>query len=112
LTARSSGGWVGALGAGVPRRDREAQYVGERARIPVGHRSGQTCDLWCQHRFSADHRRQTRQSPIVVACCHPVDHIPVDELPGEANPHPGTGTRGLTLGIGDRVVEEPVEVRQ
>jgi hypothetical protein len=48
----------------------------------------------------------------VLRAVHPLQQVPVDELPGEPYPHPDAGHRGGVELRRHQVVEGPVEVRQ
>ena len=93
-------------------RHGEAEHVGEGAGVPVGDRPGQLGDLRLQHRLGRDHPLQEGQPALVLGVGPPVQHEAVDQLPGEADPHPAAGHRRVGQLRRHQVVERPVQVRQ
>ncbi|CAM5483327.1 hypothetical protein SFUMM280S_05026 [Streptomyces fumanus] len=112
------------LGAGVARRHRQLQHIGEAARVAVGDGPGQPEQFRVQHRLGRDDLGQRGQRPGVVRLGEPLDEEPVDQpaalappLPDpvppspEPHPHPHPGLRvGVQL-RGHGVVEVPVEMQ-
>ena len=100
------------FGGGVPRRDGQPEHVGERARVPVGHRPGQVEDLRGEHGLGRGHPLQPGQLALVLARLGAFQQVTVDQLAGEPDPDPAAG-HGLGVQAGrDEVVEGTVEVGQ
>ena len=113
VTGRWCGGGGGfALRGGVPGRDGQPEHVGQRARVPVGHRAGQVEDLGREHRLRRDHPLQPGQPTLVLAGLDPVQQVAVNQLPGEPDPDPAAGHGRLVHAGRDQVVEGPVEVSE
>jgi hypothetical protein len=96
----------------VAGRYGQPQDIGERARVPVGHRAGQARDLRRQNGLGRDHPLQERQPARVLAGGLPAEQVPTGELAGEAHPHPAARAGGVSYPLGYQVVEGPVQVRE
>ncbi len=100
------------LGPGMPRRDGEAQDVGQGARVAVGDRPAQGQDGRREDRLRRDDPAQRGEPAGVVAGGDAVEHVAVDVLAGEPHPHADT-RRHLRVEVRrDGVVERAVEVRR
>jgi hypothetical protein len=92
--------------------DGEPQDVAEGAGVRVRHRPRQARDLRRQHRLRRDEPPDGAQPPAVVGGGDALGDEAVDVLAGEPDPHPHAGDDVGRHPGRDRVVEQPVEVRQ
>ena len=76
---------------GVALRDREAEHVGQRARVPVGDGARQSGDLRGQHLLGRDDPLQVAEPALVLAAVDPVKDEAIGELAGEPDPDPDAG---------------------
>ena len=100
------------LDAGVPRRQGQAQDIGQHASVAVGDGAAERGDLGRKGLLAGDHLLQPREPPRVLRGRHAFEHEPVDQPPGEPHPHPHPDTRSVVEVLRDGVVEEAVEVRE
>ena len=96
----------------MPRRDGQPEHIGERARVPVGHRPGHVEDLWGEDGLGRDHPLQPGQPALVLARLGAFQQVAVDELAGEPDPDPAADLRTHPDALVDEVVERPVEMRK
>jgi hypothetical protein len=98
------------FGRGVPLRDREAQHVGERPRVPVRDGPRQPGDLGCQHLLGGHHPFQVAEPSLVLAGARALQDEAVGQLSGEPDPYPHPGERLGGEPLWNQVVERPVQV--
>lgn len=98
------------LGPRVTRRDREAQHVRERARVVVGDRAAQLCDLRGEHPLGGHEPLERHEAAVVVAVVRPGQDEPVDLLRAEPCLDPDAGLRVRGHRGRHQVVERAVEV--
>ena len=100
------------LGAGVARRDREADDVAHGARIPVGDRPAQRGQFGTEDGFGGDHAIEPAEFARMLTLVDAVEQDSVDEASGEADAHPHTRQcRRILLGVNE-IVEGSIEVGQ
>jgi len=87
-----------------------ANHVGKGAGIAVGDRPAQGMDLRGEHRVGRDHALDRLEA--VFAGIGQVDDESIDESPGEAHADPAADNHLVGQRVGDRVIEDPVKVRQ
>ena len=95
----------------MARRQRQAQHVGERARVPVGDGAAQLQDLRREHLLAGHDAAQRHEPAVVVGGLLPRDDVPGDVLPPEPGLDPHAGLRVVGHRGGDQVVVRLVEVR-
>jgi hypothetical protein len=116
--ARSLGFSVIGRGRGLSLRrrvttgDRQPKYVGDRARVTVGHGTGQPGDLRRQHGFGRDDAPEPGQPAFVLALLDAIEDEPGDVLPRERHRDPGTRDGHCRHRHGNHVVERTVQVRE
>ena len=103
---------VGVLGAGVPRRDGEPDHVGEGAGIVIGDRPDQLHLSRAEDRGGRDDLGQRGQLGGDLSAIGDLHDIAVAQPAGKPHPHPHAGPHIGGLGLGDRVVEQTVQMRK
>ncbi len=96
----------------MPRRQGQAQDIGQHASVAVGDGAAERGDLGRKGLLAGDHLLQPREPPRVFRGRHAFEHEPVDQPPREPHPHPDPDTRSVVEVLRDGVVEGAVEVRE
>ena len=105
-------GAVGLLGAGVARREGEAQHVADGAGAPRGDLLDDAHHGRRHHDVLGDEAVQRRQRPVGRgARSWRLEHDALGVPAGEPHAHPHTGRRGGGV-RSDRVLEGPIQVRE
>ena len=100
------------LDPGVPRRDRQPQHVGHRARIAGGHRAGQVEDRRAEHGLGRHHLGDGGQAARMLRGRQPLGDEAADQPSGEPDPHANARLGRLGQRRRHEVVERAVEVSQ
>ena len=103
-------GRLGRFCGRVALRDREAEHVGQRPRVPVGDGAREPGDLRGEHLLGRDDPLQVAEPALVLAAVHPVEDVAVGELAGEPDPDPDAGPGQRRQPFRDQVVEGAVQM--
>ncbi len=102
----------GLLDSGVPGRNGQPQHVGHRPGVAIGDRPRQHRDLRGENRLGRDHPLQKAQPALVLRDRCPLQHIAIEQPPGEPHPDPATRLSGHRVRLADLVVEGPIQMGQ